>query len=346
MKHSYIFETDELTTIKTNMGIMQGDIRARFRETLDESHHGRPEVITQVHTGRRGRPRVSIDPEFLRWAYAHRSTTAISRFLNVNRDTVRNALLEYGIAQPQENPFSPPVSETESETPILEEDDLLDPNLPVPQHLSDVSIESEATQGLSSNRAPILASSTGRLSSISDEELDDLTLRLRAHYRRAGISMLYGMLRRLGHRVSRERIRGSLMRIDPVQRVFQRIKIRRRVYSVAGPMALWHHDGQHGNNNYISSYTLSLTSSYFQGLIRWGIVIHGFIDGYSRLIVGLRASDNNYGETVLALFLDAANSYGVPSRIRGDHGVENILLAAWMDQFRPGRHGSYIWGRY
>ncbi|KAJ7460386.1 hypothetical protein B0H11DRAFT_2242157 [Mycena galericulata] len=26
------------------------------------------------------------------------------------------------------------------------------------------------------------------------------------------------------------------------------------------------------------------------GLIRWGIVIHGFIDGYSRIITGLRAS--------------------------------------------------------
>lgn len=36
------------------------------------------------------------------------------------------------------------------------------------------------------------------------------------------------------------------MRIDPVQHVFQRISIRRRVYSVPGPNSLWHHDGQHG----------------------------------------------------------------------------------------------------
>ncbi|KAJ6448518.1 hypothetical protein C8R45DRAFT_761396, partial [Mycena sanguinolenta] len=42
-----------------------------------------------------------------------------------------------------------------------------------------------------------------------------------------------------------------------------------------------------------------------QGLIRWGIVIHGFIDGYSHLITGLRASNNNRGSTVLLLFLDA-----------------------------------------
>ncbi|KAF8127798.1 hypothetical protein K438DRAFT_1463904, partial [Mycena galopus ATCC 62051] len=98
-------------------------------------------------------------------------------------------------------------------------------------------------------------------SSISDDDLDMLLLRLRTHYRRAGLSMLNGMLRRLGHRVAVERIRQSLLRIDPVRRIFERIHIRRREYCVLGPNSLWHHDGQHG-------------------LIRWGIVIHGFIDGY------------------------------------------------------------------
>ena len=82
------------------------------------------------------------------------------------------------------------------------------------------------------------------------------------------------------------------------------------------------------------------------GLIRWGLVIHGFIDGYSRLITALRASDNNCADTVLDLFLDAAQQYHVPSRVRGDHGVENLRIAEYMEHFRgPGR-GSYIWGRY
>ena len=74
-------------------------------------------------------------------------------------------------------------------------------------------------------------------------------------------------------------------------------------------------------------------------------MIHGFINGYSQLITGLCASDNNLGDTVLNLFLTAARTYGVPSRIRGDHGVENILLAAWMELYRGGQRGSYIWGR-
>ncbi|TDL14094.1 hypothetical protein BD410DRAFT_705387, partial [Rickenella mellea] len=83
------------------------------------------------------------------------------------------------------------------------------------------------------------------LSDLSNDELDHLISQLRTEYRRAGITMLDGMLRSLGFRIPRERIRLSLIRIDPVQRVFQRIRIRRRVYSVPGPNSLWHHDGQH-----------------------------------------------------------------------------------------------------
>ena len=74
-------------------------------------------------------------------------------------------------------------------------------------------------------------------------------------------------------------------------------------------------------------------------------MIHGFIDGYSRLITGLRASNNNRGGTVLDVFLEAAGQYGVPSRLRGDHGVENLLVAAWMEQYVGEMRGSYIWGR-
>ncbi len=91
-----------------------------------------------------------------------------------------------------------------------------------------------------------VTSYTGLLSLISDEDLDNLIALLRTHFRRAGVTTLWGMLRNLGQRVQRRRISESLSRIDPVQRIFQRIRIRRRTYEVAGPNALWHHDGQHG----------------------------------------------------------------------------------------------------
>ena len=81
------------------------------------------------------------------------------------------------------------------------------------------------------------------------------------------------------------------------------------------------------------------------GLIRWGLVIHGFIDGYSRLIVGLRAHDNNRADTVLQLFLEAVHRYRIPSRVRGDHGVENLRVAEFMEEHNGVGRGSYIWGR-
>ncbi|KAF5366951.1 hypothetical protein D9757_010853 [Collybiopsis confluens] len=162
--------------------------------------------------------------------------------------------------------------------------------------------------------------------SIDDEALDMEIRRLHMAFPRAGLRMLDGMLRQGGIIVPQDRISLSLYRVDPVKRVFDRVRLKRRGYSVPGPNSLWHHDGQHG-------------------LIRWGVVIHGFIDGFSRLVTGLRASPNNLAATVLSLFLESTAKYGIPSRLRGDHGVENVLVAAFMESTRGERRGSYIWGR-
>lgn len=192
---------------------------------------------------------------------------------------------------------------------------------------------------------PRITSYTRPLTDISDAELDLEIQELRARYRRAGVRMMTGLLRGLGIAVAAERVRRSLLRVDPVRRVFDRIRIERRKYQVAGPNALWHHDGQHGMIPYKPDGVLLIHHLCCTGLIHWRIVIHGFIDGYSRLIVGLRASNNNRGATVLDVFLRACEAYGVPSRLRGDHGTENIETACWMeDNVGPGR-GSYIWGR-
>jgi hypothetical protein len=45
------------------------------------------------------------------------------------------------------------------------------------------------------------------------------------------------------------------------------------------------------------------------------------------------------------VFWVAAQIYGVPSRMRGDHSVENLILAAFMEEVRGTCQGSYIWGR-
>lgn len=68
------------------------------------------------------------------------------------------------------------------------------------------------------------------------------------------------------------------------------------------------------------------------------------IDGYSRLVVFLGCSDNNRAETVLHLFLQAGNSYGYPSRVRSDQGLENIEVARWMISNMGVDRGSHITG--
>ena len=114
----------------------------------------------------------------------------------------------------------------------------------------------------SSSTISTLASFTEPLSTISNVVLDDLISQLCSHFQRAGLTMLDGMLCRLGHRLPQECIRHSLMCIDPVQHVFQWICIRQRVYSVHSPNSLWHHDGQHGKFPIHLYINKSLTNNY------------------------------------------------------------------------------------
>ena len=65
-------------------------------------------------------------------------------------------------------------------------------------------------------------------------------------------------------------------------------------------------------------------------LTRWRLVIHCAIDGYSRLIVFIKCSNNNKADTVYDLFLQAVGQYGLPSRIRCDQGRENTRFAQHM----------------
>ena len=74
------------------------------------------------------------------------------------------------------------------------------------------------------------------------------------------------------------------------------------------------------------------------------IVIHGGIDGFSRLIVYLRASTNNRAATVLTYFQDAIAKYNMPSRVRSDLGMENFEVGRFMLEARGLNRGSIITG--
>lgn len=69
-------------------------------------------------------------------------------------------------------------------------------------------------------------------------------------------------------------------------------------------------------------------------------------DGYSRLPVFLKASNNNRASTVLRCFCEAIAAYGLPTRVRSDKGGENVYVEAYMANHPdcgPGR-GSMITG--
>ncbi|KAA0701586.1 hypothetical protein E1301_Tti023046 [Triplophysa tibetana] len=64
--------------------------------------------------------------------------------------------------------------------------------------------------------------------------------------------------------------------------------------------------------------------------IRWRIVVHGGIDGYSRKIMSLKANSNNKAASVLDCFLEAVHEHGLPHRVRSDKGGENMGVARFM----------------
>ena len=59
----------------------------------------------------------------------------------------------------------------------------------------------------------------------------------------------------------------------------------------------------------------------------------------------LKASANNRKETVLEYFIAAVSQYGLPSRIRVDHGGENNDLCEVMELLRGLNRGSALRGR-
>jgi len=169
-------------------------------------------------------------------------------------------------------------------------------------------------------------------STTTDAELDSVVESILRSFPNAGYQRMSDFLTSRGLRVQQNRIRSSMRRVDPhgcLLRSLEMNTLHRRCYRVYGLLVLWHIDGNHK-------------------LIRWRIVIYGGIDGYSRMIVYLKASTNNHADTVFRLFHTAVQSYGLPSRVRSDKGGENVEVALYMlsHPLQGPDRGSHIarWG--
>jgi hypothetical protein len=180
-------------------------------------------------------------------------------------------------------------------------------------------------------------------SNVSSSELDHIIVQYKKQKPGSGLRFVTAHLRAQGLRIQRELVEESINRVDKLgTQLRKKQTVKRRVYFVPRPNHLWHMDGHHK-------------------LIRWGIVIHGIIDGFCRTvsskspmcsrylteyfqITGLKAGDNNRASSVFELYMDAIENFGCPSRCRGDRGGENVSVALYMIMARgPGR-ASYMWG--
>lgn len=103
---------------------------------------------------------------------------------------------------------------------------------------------------------------------MSDPLLNSMVRWFKDSHPNAGICYICGFLLQEGIRIQHSQIIASLSHVDDVAKVVLCNRtIKRREYKSAQLNALWHMDGHHK-------------------LGPWGIVIHGIMDGFDR-VVGL-----------------------------------------------------------
>ncbi|KAJ9128251.1 hypothetical protein QFC24_000544 [Naganishia onofrii] len=148
-----------------------------------------------------------------------------------------------------------------------------------------------------------------------------------ADIKRTGAQRTLGWLRSKNIPCTRKQVRRVLENMRPAEHLERRLQaIPRKKYRARFVNTLWHIDGNHK-------------------LIRWKIVIHGGIDGASHLATFMTASDNNRALTVCQSFVEGAQKWGWPVRVRADYGGENLEVKAIMEATRRGRPGTFITGK-
>ena len=150
-----------------------------------------------------------------------------------------------------------------------------------------------------------------RFSNLSQDEVENEVESVKNSHPNLGEIMVQSHLTRKGIHVEQEKVRNAIRAVDPEGVENRKQKpIKRQVYANPYPNYVWHIDGNHK-------------------LIRWRLVIHHGIDGFSRLVVFAQCSSNNRAETVHNLILQALPKYGRLHGIWADLGGENVDI--WRD---------------
>lgn len=164
------------------------------------------------------------------------------------------------------------------------------------------------------------------LQTVNDQTLDELVHQYLIDNINRGEQMTAGFLLSKQVNVTRKRLRESIWRVDPDGREARRRKsIKRVVYNVTKPHRLWHIDGCHKGAKY-------------------GIVVHGGIDGFSRTVVFLRASNNNLPATMKTAYMEGVGKYGTPRTVRCDKGGENVDVGYYQVAMHGTGRGTFIAG--
>jgi hypothetical protein len=208
-QHAQSIPPDELVIVRTSLTEMVHLLEDGCDQSIDPPGPVQPSVVTVVHNGKPGRPRIEIDREFLDQALALRGPHTIGPLLGCHPRTVRRRALEYQMVEAAE-----PVR-----SQVVELDGAV---------------------------RTIWTSTTPPMSTLTDEQLDRLMGDILQMFPHFGRRMIAGTLLSMGHRVSQTRVRDSYVRVWGAPSVFGTRPIVRKVYWVPGVNSLWHHDGNHG----------------------------------------------------------------------------------------------------
>ena len=134
-----------------------------------------------------------------------------------------------------------------------------------------------------------------RYCQLSDCDLDDIMRHLTSEYPTCGLRMLSGHLLRMGVRVPRQRLRESLLRVDPIHSFVRQLNtVERRTYSVPNANSLF---------RWFALFHTVENGYTWQN--RWSYVPHC-------LPTAVKCSNNNRAATVGQCFIEATERFGWP----------------------------------